>query len=231
MTKKAVILLSGGIDSSTTAALAASEGFRIYCMSFTYGQRHVSEISAAERVAESLKAEEHRILNLDLGDLGGSALTGDSEIPKNACVEDIEGRNEIPATYVPARNTIFLSYALAWAEILKSEAIFIGVTAVDYSGYPDCRPEYIEAYEKMANLATRTGVTGETVLKIQTPLIRLSKAEIIRKGHESGLDYGLTVSCYDADDSGAACGRCDSCLHRIKGFKEAGIKDPTRYRQ
>ena len=230
MTKKAVILLSGGIDSSTAAAVAASSGFQIYCMSFAYGQRHIAEISAAERVAKFLNAEEHRIVNVDIGELGGSALTDDIEIPKNERVEDIDGQDEIPVTYVPARNTIFLSYALAWAEILKSDTIFIGVTAVDYSGYPDCRPEYIEAFEKMANLATKAGVTGETVLKIQTPLIHLSKAEIIRKGRDLGLDYGLTVSCYDADESGAACGRCDSCLHRIKGFKEAGIKDPTRYR-
>lgn len=230
MTKNAVILLSGGIDSSTTAALAASSGHRIYCMSFTYGQRHIAELFAAERVAEALNAQEHRIVSLDLGSLGGSALTGNIEVPKNKRVEEIAGRDEIPATYVPARNTIFLSYALAWAEILKSEAIFIGVTAVDYSGYPDCRPEYIEAFEKMANLATKTGVTGETVLKIKTPLINLSKGEIIRKGHNIGLDYGLTVSCYDADESGAACGCCDSCLHRKKGFQEAGIKDPTRYR-
>lgn len=231
MTKNAVILLSGGVDSSTAAAVAVSSGFRIHCMSFTYGQRHIAEISAARRVAESLNAEEHRIVNVDLGDLGGSALTGDIDIPKNDRVDDIEGRDEIPVTYVPARNTIFLSYALAWAEVLKSDTIFIGVTAVDYSGYPDCRPEYIEAFEKMANLATKTGVTGETVLKIQTPLIHLSKADIIKKGSNLGLDYGLTVSCYDADESGAACGRCDSCLHRIKGFKEAGIGDPTRYRR
>jgi 7-cyano-7-deazaguanine synthase len=227
--KNAVILLSGGIDSSTAAAVAEAAGYRIFCMSFNYGQRHAAELQAARHVAETLNAEEHRIIGIDLGDLGGSALTDDIAVPKNEQLEDISCRDEIPVTYVPARNTIFLSYALAWAEILKSDTIFIGVTAVDYSGYPDCRPEYIEAFEKMANLATKAGVTGETALKIETPLIHLSKAEIIKKGHNLGLDYGLTVSCYDAAESGAACGRCDSCLHRKKGFKEAGIKDPTRY--
>ncbi|MFO7754118.1 MAG: 7-cyano-7-deazaguanine synthase QueC [Desulfobacteraceae bacterium] len=231
MTEKAVVLLSGGIDSSTAAAIAVSSGYRIYCMSFSYGQRHVSELEAAGKVAEALRADDHRIVRVDLADIGGSALTDDIEIPKNNSVEDIANIDEIPVTYVPARNTIFLSYALAWAEVLKSDSIFIGVTAIDYSGYPDCRPEYIQAFEKMANLATKAGVTGDTVLKIQTPLIDLSKAGIIKTGHTLGLDYGLTVSCYDADESGAACGQCDSCLHRKKGFHEAGIKDPTRYRK
>jgi len=179
-------------------------------------------------VARALGAKAHKIIDIDLKQFGGSALTDDIAVPKHDTVEDIQGE-DIPITYVPARNTIFLSYALAWAEILKATSIYIGVTAVDYSGYPDCRPDFIEAFEKMANLATRTGITKEVALKIQTPLIHLSKAQIIKTGLELGVDYSLTLSCYDPDSDGRSCGRCDSCLHRIKGFREAGIQDPTPY--
>ncbi len=228
-TKSAIILSSGGIDSTTTMAIAKSEGYKIFSLSFKYGQRHHAELEAAQKVAKHLKAQEHMILNVDLGKIGGSALTDNSiDVPKNQKVEDISDQ-EIPITYVPARNTIFLSYALAWSEVLKANAIFIGVTAVDYSGYPDCRPEYITAYEKMANLATKIGVTGETKISIKTPLIKFSKSEIIKKGVELGVDYSLTLSCYDPDIHGHSCGNCDSCLHRIKGFKEARVKDPTIY--
>lgn len=227
--KKAVILSSGGIDSTTVMAIAKSEGYRLYSLSFRYGQRHSVELESAERVARALGVEKHLIVDIDLGKIGGSALTDTMEVPKNERAEDIPA-NEIPVTYVPARNTIFLSYALAWAEVLGADVIFIGVTAVDYSGYPDCRPEYIEAYEAMANLATRAGVTGQTRLRIRTPLIRLSKADIIREGIRLGVDYALTLSCYDPDSQGRSCGHCDSCLHRKKGFAEAGIPDPTIYR-
>ncbi|MEA1968649.1 MAG: 7-cyano-7-deazaguanine synthase QueC [Thermodesulfobacteriota bacterium] len=227
--KKAVVLSSGGIDSTTAMAIAKAEGYQIFSLSFSYGQRHLAELEAAKKVALALKAEEHMIINLELGKIGGSALTENIEIPKHDSPEEISDSTVIPVTYVPARNTIFLSYGLAFAEVLKAEAIFIGVTAVDYSGYPDCRPEYIKAYEKMANLATRAGVTKETTLKIKTPLIELSKAEIIKKGVELGVDYSLTLSCYDPDSKGRSCGRCDSCLHRKKGFAEAFVDDPTIY--
>ncbi len=228
ISKKAVVLSSGGIDSTTTMAIAKSEGFEIYSLSFQYGQRHHAELQSASKIAKFLNVEKHLIVNVDLGKIGGSALTDSIDVPKHTSVEELN-KDEIPITYVPARNTIFLSYALAWAEVIKADTIFIGVTAVDYSGYPDCRPEYITAFEKMANLATKTGVTGEVVLKVKTPLIYLSKSEIILKGVELGVDYSLTLSCYDPDHEGRSCGECDSCLHRIRGFKEAGILDPTIY--
>ena len=229
MTDKAIILLSGGIDSTTAMAIAKSKGKEIYSLSFRYGQRHAIELEASKKIAQSLQAKEHKIIDIDLRQFGASALTDEIDVPKHESVEEIEKQKEIPITYVPARNTIFLSYALGWAEVLKADSIYIGVTAVDYSGYPDCRPEFIEAFEKMANLATKTGVTKEAVLKIETPLINLSKAQIIQTGSKLGVDYSITISCYDPDLKGRSCGRCDSCLHRIKGFKEAGIKDPTTY--
>ena len=229
MTDKAIILLSGGIDSTTAMAIAKSKGKEIYSLSFRYGQRHAIELEASKKIAQSLQAKEHKIIDIDLRQFGASALTDEIDVPKHESVEEIEKQKEIPITYVPARNTIFLSYALGWAEVLKANSIYIGVTAVDYSGYPDCRPEFIEAFEKMANLATKTGITKETVLKIETPLINLSKAQIIQTGSKLGVDYSITISCYDPDLKGRSCGRCDSCLHRIKGFKEAGIKDPTTY--
>ncbi len=226
--RKAVVLLSGGIDSSTTLAIARDQGFEIHALTIRYGQRHEIELQAARRIAHDFQVSRHLTIGVDLGVWGGSALTGAGDIPKRKTAEEI-GR-DIPATYVPARNTIFLSLALAWAEVLGSEDIFIGVNALDYSGYPDCRPEYIAAFEKMARLATKAGVEGRQNLQIHTPLIRMSKAEIIRKGAELGVDFSLTHSCYDPSDSGEACGRCDSCLLRIKGFREAGVPDPTRYR-
>ncbi len=229
MTDKAIILLSGGIDSTTAMAIAKSKGKEIYSLSFRYGQRHAIELEASKKIAQSLQAKEHKIIDIDLRQFGASALTDEIDVPKHESVEEIEKQKEIPITYVPARNTIFLSYALGWAEVLKADSIYIGVTAVDYSGYPDCRPEFIEAFEKMANLATKTGITKEAVLKIETPLINLSKAQIIQTGSKLGVDYSITISCYDPDLKGRSCGRCDSCLHRIKGFKEAGIKDPTSY--
>lgn len=228
MQEKAIVLSSGGIDSTTALAIAKSDGKEIFSLSFRYGQRHALELKAAERVASSLGVTNHKIVDIDLRQFGNSALTDDIDVPKHDRVEELK-TDEIPITYVPARNTIFLSYALAWAEVINASYIYIGVTAVDYSGYPDCRPEYIEAFEKMANLATRAGVTQDTPLKIMTPLINLSKAQIIKKGHELNVDYSLTLSCYDPDKKGRSCGKCDSCLHRIKGFKEAGIKDPTQY--
>ncbi|MBC2705677.1 7-cyano-7-deazaguanine synthase QueC [Desulfobacula sp.] len=228
MTDKAVVLSSGGIDSTTAMAIAKSRGKEIYALSFRYGQRHFIELEAAKEVARSFEVKTHKIINIDLRQFGGSALTDEINVPKHDSVNEIDEEG-IPITYVPARNTIFLSYAMAWAEVLKATSIYIGVTAVDYSGYPDCRPAFIEAFEKMANLATKTGVTKETILKIETPLIHLSKAEIIKTGDTLGVDYALTISCYDPDSNGKSCGRCDSCLHRIKGFKEAGIKDPTIY--
>ena len=229
MTDKAIILLSGGIDSTTAMAIAKSKGKEIYSLSFRYGQRHSIELEASKKIAQFLGAKEHKIIDIDLRQFGASALTDEIDVPKHESVEEIEKQKEIPITYVPARNTIFLSYALGWAEVLKADSIYIGVTAVDYSGYPDCRPEFIEAFEKMANLATKTGVTKEAVLKIETPLIHLSKAQIIQTGSKLGVDYSITISCYDPDLKGRSCGRCDSCLHRIKGFKEAGINDPTSY--
>ena len=228
MLKKAVILLSGGLDSATTLAIARDEGYDAYCMSFRYGQRHTVELQFAEKVAKAFGVKQHVIVDIDLRIFGGSALTADIAVPKDRVDEEMG--DSIPITYVPARNTIFLSYALAWAEILVADTIFIGANAVDYSGYPDCRPEYIDAYQRMANLATQVGVEGKTELKIRAPLIDKTKAEIIRIGTTLGVDYSLTLSCYDPDTEGSACGGCDSCLLRKRGFKEAGIPDPTRYR-
>jgi len=224
---KAVVLSSGGIDSTTAMAIAKHEGFKIYSLSFFYGQRHAFELDAAKKVANAIGVTEHLVINIDLKQIGGSSLTDDIEVPKHRNEQEMV--REIPVTYVPARNTIFLSFALAWAEVLKSSDIFIGVNAIDYSGYPDCRPEYIDAFELMANLATKAGVEGTTKIRIRTPLIRLTKANIIQKGIELGVDYALTHSCYDPSYRGLACGRCDSCLLRKKGFKEAGVSDPTRY--
>ena len=224
MMKPAVVLLSGGLDSATCLAIARSQGFDCYCLSFDYGQRHSAELKAAERVVKALGAKEHRVLSLGLAQFGGSALTDTSIAVPTEGVQP-----GIPVTYVPARNTIMLSLALAWAEVLGSMDIFVGVNAVDYSGYPDCRPDYIAAFEKMANLATRSGVEGHK-LSIHAPLIDLSKADIIRTGTALGVDYGLTVSCYQADDLGRACGACDSCRLRAEGFAAAGVADPTVYR-
>ncbi|HHH89254.1 MAG TPA: 7-cyano-7-deazaguanine synthase QueC [Aliiroseovarius sp.] len=221
--KKAVVLVSGGLDSSTVLALAKEQGYACHALSFDYGQRHRCELAAARQVAATLGAVAHKTIRLDLGSIGGSALTDPAiAVPRTAS----EG---IPVTYVPARNTVFLSLALAWAEVLEAGHIFIGVNAVDYSGYPDCRPEYIEAYERMANLATRAAVEGRR-LHIETPLIDLSKAEIIREGARLGVDYSMTVSCYDPDETGRACGACDACRLRAAGFAAAGLPDPTRYR-
>ena len=227
MSKKAVVLLSGGLDSTTTLAIARDQGYETYAMSFRYGQRHTVELQCAKEVANTLGVKQRTIVDIDLRTFGGSALTADIEVPKDR--SDAEMGDGIPITYVPARNTIFLSYALAWAEVLAADTIFIGVNAIDYSGYPDCRPEYIAAYQAMANLATQAGVEGKTKLKIRAPLIDKTKAEIIQIGAALGVDYSLTLSCYDPDADGRACGGCDSCLLRKKGFKEAGIPDPTRY--
>lgn len=224
--KKAVCLLSGGLDSATTLACARRDGFQTYALTFDYGQRHRIELEAAARVAAQLGAAEHRLFRLDLRAFGGSALTADIDVPKDR--QPARGTEEIPVTYVPARNTVFLSIALAWAEVLGSSDIYIGVNAVDYSGYPDCRPEFIRAFEQMANLATKAGVEGRQKLRIHTPLISLSKAGIIRLGLGLGVDYSLTHSCYDPVD-GLACGHCDSCLLRRAGFAEAGVEDPLRY--
>jgi len=222
--KKAVILLSGGLDSATVLAIAKAEGYEPHALSFHYGQRHAWELEAAKSVAASIGVAQHRIVQIDLRAFGGSALTDDIAVPKGRAAEEMaEG---IPITYVPARNTIFLSFALAWAEVLGSSDIFIGVNALDYSGYPDCRPEYIAAFEQMANLATKAGVEGRQRLKIHTPLIALTKAQIIARGLELGVDYSLTSSCYDPSAVGAPCGQCDSCLLREKGFRENGIADP-----
>ena len=225
--KKAVVLSSGGIDSTTVMAMAQAEGYEVYSLSFNYGQRHAWELQAAERVAKALGVKEHLILDLDLKKIGGSALTDAIEVPKGRSAEEMA--KGIPVTYVPARNTIFLSYALAWAERLGAADIFIGVTAIDFSGYPDCRPEYIRAFEQMANLALKAAVEGRLSIRIHTPLIEMTKADIIRKGLELGVDYRLTHSCYDPSAEGKACGQCDSCLLRKKGFHEAGLADPTRY--
>jgi 7-cyano-7-deazaguanine synthase len=225
--KRAVVLLSGGLDSATVLAIARSEGFELYALSFSYGQRHVWELEAANQVAASIGVALHRVAQIDLRVFGGSALTDDIAVPKGRDASEMS--HGIPVTYVPARNTIFLSFALAWAEVLGASDVFIGVNALDYSGYPDCRPEFIEAFEKMANLATRAGVEGRQSLKIHTPLIALTKAQIIAKGLELGVDYGLTSSCYDPSQSGEPCGQCDSCLLRQKGFGEIGIADPLKY--
>jgi 7-cyano-7-deazaguanine synthase len=222
--KKAVVLLSGGLDSATVLAIAKSEGCELYALSFSYGQRHVWELEAAKRVATSIGIAQHRIANIDLRAFGGSALTDDIAVPKGRAPEEMA--HGIPVTYVPARNTIFLSFALAWAEVLGSIDIFLGVNALDYSGYPDCRPEYIAAFERMANLATKAGVEGRQHLTVHTPLIALTKAQIIARGISLGVDYALTSSCYDPSPLGAPCGQCDSCLLREKGFSENGIEDP-----
>ncbi|WP_298266815.1 7-cyano-7-deazaguanine synthase QueC [Geobacter sp.] len=223
MSKKAVVLYSGGLDSTTCLAMARAEGFEPYAMSFSYGQRHRHELEVAKANARHFGAVDHMVVEFDLRKVGGSALTADIAVPKEGVGADI------PVTYVPARNTIFLSFALGWAEVLGAFDIFIGVNALDYSGYPDCRPEYIAAYETMANLATRAGVEGTGRFRIHTPLIHLTKAEIIRKGLELGVDYGRTHSCYDPTPEGLACGLCDSCRLRLKGFAEAGVADPVKY--
>jgi 7-cyano-7-deazaguanine synthase len=222
--RKAVVLLSGGLDSTTVLAIAQSQGFEPYAMSFRYGQRHAVELESAQRVAARMRVPKHVIVDIDLRQFGGSALTADIEVPKGR--DAAEMSTGIPITYVPARNTIFLSFALGWAETLGAQDIFIGVNALDYSGYPDCRPEFIEAYERMANLATRAGVEGSQRLQIHTPLIELSKAQIIERGLALGVDYGLTSSCYDPGPRGEPCGACDSCLLRAKGFSEIGAVDP-----
>lgn len=224
--KRAVVLLSGGLDSATTLAIAQGDGFEAYALSFRYGQRHALELVAAERVAHSLGATEHRIAEIDLRLFGGSALTAEIGVPKNRDAAEIV--TGIPITYVPARNTIFLSYALAWSEVLGATDIFIGVNAIDYSGYPDCRPEFIRAFEQLANLATKAGVEGAR-FQIHAPLLSLTKGEIIRRGAELGVDYSLTHSCYDPTLDGLACGACDSCQLRLQGFREAGLEDPITY--
>lgn len=225
---KAVVLLSGGLDSATVLAIALEAGFAVLALTFSYGQRHQAEIAAARRIARAAAVEKHVIAEIDLRAFGGSALTDDIEVPKDRKADEIGGG--IPVTYVPARNTIFLSHALAFAEVEAAHDIFIGVNALDYSGYPDCRPEYIEAFEAMANLATKAGVEGARRLVIHTPLIDMTKAEIIRKGLDLGVDYALTRSCYDPSPDGAACGECDSCALRLRGFAEAGVEDPAPYR-
>ena len=224
--KSAVVLLSGGIDSTTTLAIAITGGYEAYALSFDYGQRHQIETQAARRAADSFGVRKHRIAKIDLRVFGGSALTGDIDVPKQRSETEIA--DGIPVTYVPARNTIFLAYALGWAEVIQAADIFLGVNAIDYSGYPDCRPEFIEAFQTVANVGTKAGVEGRR-FQIHTPLIKFSKAEIIRKAVELGVDLSLTHSCYDPSPDGFACGECDSCLLRLKGFREAGMKDPIRY--
>jgi 7-cyano-7-deazaguanine synthase len=222
----AIILVSGGLDSAVTLAIARAEGFEAHALSFDYGQRHAIELDAARRVAASMQVHDHRVAKIDLRVFGGSALTSDIAVPQGRSASEMgEG---IPITYVPARNTVFLSYALAWAEVLGATDIFIGVNAIDYSGYPDCRPEFLRAFEDLASVATKAGVTGSR-LKIHAPLLRLSKAEIVRKGTKLGVDFALTHSCYAPTPDGAACGSCDSCQLRLKGFQEAGVVDPIRY--
>jgi len=225
--KKAVVLLSGGLDSATVIAIAQDQGFDVHAISFRYGQRHSVELEAADRVVKHLGVTEHKTAELDLRLFGGSALTADIDVPKDRSDDDMS--HDIPVTYVPARNTIFLSFALAYAEVIGAKDIFIGVNALDYSGYPDCRPEYIASFEAMANLATKAGVTEDERIRIQTPLIDMTKAQIVAEGTRLGVDYSMTISCYDPDTEGKACGHCDSCLLRKKGFAEAGLADPTRY--
>ena len=225
--KKAVILLSGGLDSSTTLAIAKNSGFKLFGLTFRYGQRHKYEIAAAQKIAQAYNLADHKITEIDLRTFGGSALTDDLDVPKD---RNNGTMNEfIPITYVPARNTIFLSFALAWAEVLGANDIFLGVNSMDYSGYPDCRPEYIQSFANMANLATKAGVEGKQSIKIQTPLINMTKKEIINKGLDLGVDYSLTHSCYDPEKDGISCGRCDACQIRLRGFQEAGIPDPINY--
>ena len=226
--RSAVVLLSGGLDSATTLAIARADGFQPYALSFAYGQRHALELEAARKVAAALGAKEHVTAQIDLRAFGGSALTADIDVPLDRTADEMAG--DIPVTYVPARNTIFLSYALGWAEVLGAADIFIGVNAVDYSGYPDCRPEFILAFEQLANLATRAGVEGHRI-SIHTPLINLSKRDIIRRGLALGVDYSLTLSCYAPTSDGQACGRCDACQLRLRGFREAGIPDPALYKE
>ncbi len=224
---KAICLLSGGLDSATVLAIARSQGYDCYALSFDYGQRHKVELEAAVKIAKSLRAQDHRVANIDLRMFGGSALTGNIEVPKHRSTDEMS--HGIPITYVPARNTVFLSFAMAWAEVLEASDIFIGVNAIDYSGYPDCRPEFVAAFESMANLATKAGVEGRTKIKIHAPLMKLDKAGIIRLAMDLKVDLKLTHSCYDPDSSGRACGFCDSCLLRQKGFAEAGLSDPVEY--
>lgn len=225
--KNAVILLSGGLDSTTVLAIAKAQGYAPYALSFRYGQRHSIELAAAKAVAAEIGVVQHVVADIDLRMFGGSALTDDIDVPKYESADQVG--NDIPITYVPARNTVFLSFALAWAEVLNAYDIFIGVSALDYSGYPDCRPEFIESFEAMANLATKVGVEGKHRIKIHTPLIELTKAQTIDKGIALGVDYGKTISCYDPTPDGASCGGCDSCMLRLKGFAEAGHTDPVRY--
>jgi 7-cyano-7-deazaguanine synthase len=225
--KKAVVLVSGGIDSATALALAGKEGFEVYALSFDYGQRHRHELEAARRVVASLGAAQHVVAKIDLRAFGGSALTADIDVPKGRDIHAMA--SEIPVTYVPARNTIFLSFALSWCEVLGAQDLFIGVNAIDYSGYPDCRPQFLEAFERLANLATKAGAEGAAKYRVHAPLLHLTKAEIIKAGTAVGVDYSLTHSCYDPSAEGLACGSCDSCILRRRGFDEAGIRDPTRY--
>ncbi len=223
--KRCAVLLSGGIDSSTTLAIAKSQGYEVFALSLRYGQRHAVELKGAKDIAKSFGIANHTIIDIDLGQIGGSALTSNIDVPKGRAISEM--KNDIPVTYVPARNTIFLSFALALAEVSGADTIFIGANALDYSGYPDCRPEYLSAFESMANLATKAGVSGKSRFKIIAPLINLTKGEIIKKGLELGVDFSLTHSCYDPDPEGRACMRCDSCILRKKGFDEAGIDDPA----
>lgn len=229
MGKQAVVLLSGGLDSTTVLAYAKSQGFEAHALSFRYGQRHVVELEAARRVAGAMGVAGHVVCDIDLRVFGGSALTADVAVPRHNSADELPN-DEVPITYVPARNTVFLSFALAYAEVIGATDIFIGVSALDYSGYPDCRPEYIEAYEQMANLATRAGIEGNRI-KIHTPLINLTKAQTVELGTSLGVDYSLTSSCYDPDEAGRACGHCDSCLLRLRGFEEAGLSDPVKYQE
>lgn len=227
--KKAIVLLSGGLDSTTCLAMAQAAGFECLALSFRYGQRHTHELVCAEKIAKSRGVSRHVVMDIDLRKFGGSALTSDIEVPKHDKVEELSGEVGIPVTYVPARNTIFLSFALAFAEVSGASDIFIGVNALDYSGYPDCRPEYIEAYEKMANLATKSSTQDHQAVKIHTPLIKLTKAQIVAEGLKLGVDYGLTSTCYDPKADGKACGHCDACLLRLKGFAENRVSDPAAY--
>jgi 7-cyano-7-deazaguanine synthase len=229
MERPAIVLLSGGLDSTTVLAIAKEQGYTPYALSFRYGQRHSVELEAAKRVAAAQGVARHVIADIDLRVFGGSALTADIDVPKHESLQATDGGSSVPITYVPARNTIFLSFALAYAETVGATDIFTGVTAVDFSGYPDCRPEYMDAFAKMANLATRAGIEGTQDLKLHSPLIALSKADIVREGLRLGVDYSLTSSCYDPDEQGRACGHCETCLLRLKGFAEAGTTDPVQY--